>query len=226
MVASCEFVAAPWREYVGERVAVIYNGVAGPAAPRRAGGPGTRPTVGCIGRIAPEKGQAEFVRAAGMIHRAWPDCRFVIYGSVLFLEPGAARYSADVRAAAAGLPVEFAGWIRDVYQALARIDLLLVPSAPQEGTTRVILEAFAAGVPVIAFRAGGIPEVVEDGRTGFLADSTEAMARLATELLSGGRERLAAVAEAARQSWSRTYNLDRYHQELLGRVEQLVRKEK
>jgi glycosyltransferase involved in cell wall biosynthesis len=84
-----------------------------------------------------------------------------------------------------------------------------------------VLEAFAAGVPVIAFRAGGIPEVVEDGRTGFLVDSTDAMARLAVELLSSGRERLAAVAGTARESWSRNYTLARYHQELLGLVERV-----
>jgi glycosyltransferase involved in cell wall biosynthesis len=220
VVAACEFVGAPWREYVGDRVSVIYNGVAGPPAPRPAAA--TRPTVVSIGRIAPEKGQAEFVRAAGKIHRAIPECRFAIYGSVLFSEPGAARYAADVRAAAAGLPIEFAGWIKDVYQALAHAGLLLVPSARHEGTTRVILEAFAAGVPVIAFRGGGIPEIVEDGRTGFLVDSAEAMAQLSVELFTSGRERLRAVAEAARQSWSRTYNLRRYQDEMLELMERIA----
>jgi glycosyltransferase involved in cell wall biosynthesis len=223
VIASCEFVAAPWRQYVGDRVSVIYNGVAGPATSRHViAGPGSRPCIACIGRIAPEKGQAEFVRAASMIRKSLPDSRFRICGSALFSEPGDSRYSADLRSAAAGLPIEFTGWVKNVYQELDRVDLLLVPSAPHEGTTRVILEAFAAGVPVIAFRSGGIPEVVQDGRTGFLVDSTEAMARLAIELLSGDRERLASIAEAARQSWMLRYTLDRYHQELLGAVERLA----
>ena len=70
---------------------------------------------------------------------------------------------------------------------MAQLDLLLVPSAGHEATTRVILEAFAAGLPVIAFASGGIPEVVQDGVTGLLANSSQHMARLATELLTGER---------------------------------------
>jgi glycosyltransferase involved in cell wall biosynthesis len=48
----------------------------------------------------------------------------------------------------------------------------------------VILEAYAAGIPVIAFRSGGIPEVLEHGITGYLVDSTEEMARIAIDCLA------------------------------------------
>ena len=116
-----------------------------------------------------------------------------------------------MRAAAAGLPVEFAGWVDDVYACMAQLDLLLVPSAGHEATTRVILEAFAAGVPVIAFPSGGIPEVVEDGVTGLLANTSEEMAQRAIELLTGDARRLISMAQAARQSWSRRFTLERYH---------------
>ena len=78
--------------------------------------------------------------------------------------------------------MEFAGWVDDIYACMAQLDLLLVPSAGHEATTRVILEAFAAGLPVIAFASGGIPEVVEDGVTGLLANTAEHMARLAIDL--------------------------------------------
>ena len=54
--------------------------------------------------------------------------RFTIYGAALFAEAGAEAYDREVRARAAGLPVEFAGWVDDVYAALADIDILLVPS--------------------------------------------------------------------------------------------------
>jgi glycosyltransferase involved in cell wall biosynthesis len=64
-----------------------------------------------------------------------------------------------------------------VYDALAEIDVLLVPSAPHEATTRVILEAAMAGVPVVAFAVGGIPEVLSEEN---LARSVEEMARKAT----------------------------------------------
>jgi glycosyltransferase involved in cell wall biosynthesis len=215
VVGSCRFASDPWREYVAAgRFSVIYNGVMGPTAPRRSGG---RPAIGCVGRIAPEKGQREFVAAASIIHRVLPDCRFVVYGAALFSDAGAVRYEAEVRADAAGLPVEFAGWTTDVYEALANLDLLLVPSAAHEATTRVILEAFAAGVPVIAFGVGGIPEVVEHGVDGLLAGSVDEMARMVVELL-GETARYAAMCEAARRAWRLRFTLEGYHRQILERI--------
>jgi glycosyltransferase involved in cell wall biosynthesis len=219
VVGQCEFVAAPWRPFVPpERVSVIYTGVAGPARAllRAPAGP---PRVGCIGRIAPEKGQREFVAAAAYIHRALPDCRFVIYGAPLFGERAAQRYANQVRTLAAGLPIEFAGWVDDIHACMAQLDLLLVPSAGQEATTRVILEAFAAGLPVIAFPSGGIPEVVEDGVTGLLARTTEDMARCAIDLLAGDARRLVSIAHAAHESWQRRFTLERYRHQILRAIE-------
>jgi glycosyltransferase involved in cell wall biosynthesis len=215
VVGQCEFVAAPWRRFVrAERVRVVYNGVAGPSRARERAR-GDVPRVGCIGRIAPEKGQREFVAVAARMHQALPECRFFIYGAPLFGDAGAARYAAQVRADAEGLPVEFAGWVGDVYAAMAQLDLLLVPSAGHEATTRVILEAFAARLPVIAFPSGGIPEVVEDGVTGRLAKDVGEMSRIAVELLGGDARRLAAMARAGRESWARRFTVERYRQEVL-----------
>ena len=93
----------------------------GPAARFAARRCEPRAAVGCIGRIAPEKGQLEFLQAAALIHRGFPECRFLIYGAALFDEPGARDTTPRSRAAAAGLPVEFPGWVPDVYAALWRI---------------------------------------------------------------------------------------------------------
>jgi hypothetical protein len=227
VLASCRFVAEPWRNYVGDdRISVIYNGVAGPAetaaSPARQS-PSAAPAIGCIGRIAPEKGQREFLEAAFTIHRALPAARFFIYGAALFSDAAGTRYDADVRAAANGLPVEFRGWVNDAYAALAELDLLLVPSAGHEATTRVILEAFAAGVPVIAFRSGGIPEVIQEGVDGLLAGSVEEMARLAIGLMSGEPARLAALTRAGRESWLRNFTLDRFRRQVVDAVERAAR---
>ncbi len=217
VIANCEFVAAPWRQFVpAERIAVIYNGVDGCGSARRAGREALR--IACIGRIAPEKGQLEFVAAARIIHRALPDARFEIIGAPLFAEGGTSQYDRAVRAAAAGLPIEFPGWVSDVNAALGRIDLLLAPSASHEATTRVILESFAAGLPVIAFRSGGIPEVIEEGVTGQLAGSAEEMAALAIEVLrSPGRSE--EMSRAARESWQRRFGLERYRREVAEALE-------
>jgi glycosyltransferase involved in cell wall biosynthesis len=214
VIANCEFVAAPWREYVGH-VRVIYNGVA--SAPRHRTVDGS-PRVACLSRIAPEKGHLEFLDAAALIHAALPDCRFTIYGDALFSEPGVEQYAREVRARAAGLPVEFTGWVDDPAAALAETDLLLVPSTPVEATTRVILEAYAAGTPVIAFANGGIPEVVDDGRTGRLVRSVEEMARAAIELL-GDPSRRQSMSAAARECWEHRFTLERFRAEMIEALE-------
>ena len=65
------------------------------------------------------------------------------------------------------LPVDLLGWRDDIGTVLAELDLLVIASKA-EGMPRVMLEAFSAGVPVVAFPVGGIPEVITDGETGFL----------------------------------------------------------
>jgi glycosyltransferase involved in cell wall biosynthesis len=216
VVGSCRFVADLWHGFApSDRISVIYNGVAGQRETHHTAHP-PRYSIGCIGRISPEKGQREFVAAAAAIHHALPGCRFVIYGAPLFSDDAARRYHEEVRAAAAGLPIEFAGWVNDVRPILADLDLLLVPSVGLEATPRVIMEAFTAGVPVISFPSGGIPELIDDGRTGFLVHSAPEMARLAIELLTEERARLAGVARAARLSWRRHFTLQRFQRQVLG----------
>ncbi len=194
VIASCRYVAEPWRPCARDISGDLQRrrrSRTSAATARR--GPFT---VGCIGRIAPEKGQREFVEAARLIHRERPDARFAIYGATMFASK---TYEREVRAAAAGLPIEFRGWVENVYDALAEIDVLLVPSAPHEATTRVILEAAVAGVPVVAFASGGIPEVLAEAN---LARSVEEMARKA----------LAASLQASKRG---DFGLSRYRAEIL-----------
>jgi glycosyltransferase involved in cell wall biosynthesis len=193
VIASCRYVAEPWKPYAAD-ISIVYNGVAVPAQPRAArNGPFT---IACIGRIAPEKGQREFVEAARLIHARMPQARFVIYGKTMFAAPD---YEQQVRAAAEGLPIEFRGWAPNVFDALATTDLLLVPSAPHEATTRVILEAFAAQVPVIAFPSGGIPEILPPCS---LANSIQEMAEKACN------------AESIQPPSAESFTLDRYRTQI------------
>jgi glycosyltransferase involved in cell wall biosynthesis len=214
VVANCEFVASQWRRFIrAERISVVINGVAGPAERKVRRSDGTM-RIGCIGRIGPEKGQREFVMAAARIQEALPDCRFVVCGEALFGSADARRYAAEVRREAAGLLMEFRGWVGDVYDVLAELDLLLVPSNGPEATTRVIPEAFAAGVPAIAFHTGGISEVVENGVTGVLVRSVEEMVREAVALLSD-RGRRDSMARAARNAWERRFTKEKFQEQIL-----------
>jgi glycosyltransferase involved in cell wall biosynthesis len=214
LVGSCRYVLRPLARYrAGE---VVYNGVAAPPPVERL--PGVRGfTIGMIGRIAPEKGQREFIEAARTVSRRHPGWRFVICGASLFADAAGVAYEAQVREAAAGLPVEFLGWRDDAGAVLASLDLLVVPSLGREATTRVILEAFAAGVPVLASNAGGIAEVVVEGQTGFLtppADPVE-LARRIVALLEGGDAGRRTVAETARRCWQEKYTLEHYRRNML-----------
>ena len=221
-IAVCEFVAQVWRAWLpAARVQVIYNGVSGPSAARRRAAH-HQLAIGCIGRIAPEKGQREFLQAATVIHRSLPNARFVICGAPAFGDRAAARYFEQVRTAATGLPVNFTGWVTDVYPILEDLDVLLVPSAGHEATTRVILEAFAAQVPVIAFRAGGIPEIIEHGSNGFLAGSAGELAQLSIDLLGSEPRRLQTITDRAAADWRTRFTLDHFHRQVLEVIERLA----
>jgi glycosyltransferase involved in cell wall biosynthesis len=90
------------------------------------------------------------------------------------------------------------------------LDLLVVPSTPVEATTRIIVEAYAAGVPVVAFPAGGIPEILTNHETGFLAeDSTaEALAARIMSVLQLPSSEITAVVGRARELWQENFSLD------------------
>ena len=227
VVASCSFVAAPLLLYCGDRgIRVVYNGVRQISLPSRPPARGEF-RIGVIGRISPEKGQAEFLRAARLLHnlhKIAPQCRFLICGAPLFSNPAAMRYCAELEALAEDLPVEFSGWTEDVEGVLATLDLLVVPSAAIDATPRVILEAFAAGVPVVAFASGGIPEIVEHGVTGFLVEqrSPKALASAIGDLL---REpaRLREAADNARAKACTEFSLERYRAQMIEVIEAAVR---
>ena len=91
--------------------------------------------------------------------------------------------------AAAEAHVAIEPWVDDQSALFAGIDLLVVPSEPVENTPRVILEAYSAGVPVLAYYAGGIPELVDDGRTGILVrpQTPEALAQSIREAVYAAR---------------------------------------
>jgi glycosyltransferase involved in cell wall biosynthesis len=168
--------------------------------------------VGVIGRIAPQKGQAEFLRAAAALSSP---ARFVICGAPLF---GDRDYYDEVLRLAAGLPIEFLDWQDDIAGVMRDLDLLVIPSK-QEGMPRVMLEAFSAGVPVVASPVGGIPEVIEDGVTGFLAPD---LPRTLQEVLELDSQTLRAVAHNARDEWERRYTLDAYRKRITNLMEQYV----
>jgi glycosyltransferase involved in cell wall biosynthesis len=211
VIACCRYAAEPLRGYLKEAsLSILYNGV------RALNDFALRPTdklrrIGVLGRIETEKGQMEFVRAAKFVLEEFPDCLFFIVGAPLFSN---ASYYNRVVAASQGLPIEFPGWQTDTSPVFAGLDLLIVPSTSFEATTRVILESYSAGVPVIAFPSGGIPEILDDGETGFLASAItpKALAERITSVLRMIPADVAAVVAKAYRKWRGYYTLEMYQE--------------
>lgn len=211
VVSCCEHAIGPLRGAVAaERIEVVYNGVPAPGeeTPERDG----RFAVGVVGRISPEKGQHHFVQAASRIHD--PNIRLLICGDALFGDPAAEAYRDRLPRDA---PVEFLGWRADPGPALAGLDLLVVPSIQEPATPRVIIEAYARGVPVLAYATGGIAEIVENGATGVLLPEpdAEALARALGELIAAPRDRLRAMGENGRRLWRERFTVERYRRDML-----------
>ncbi|HMD50079.1 MAG TPA: glycosyltransferase family 4 protein [Bryobacteraceae bacterium] len=216
VIACSQSVLEVFREG-GRGAAVIPNGVA--EIPFRDRARISR--IGVIGRVHPDKGQAEFVRAAAILHSEFPRVRLVICGAPLFAE---SAYMRSVKELARGLPIEFPGWRDDIGAVLSELDLLVVPSK-REGMGRVIIEAFSAGVPVVANAVGGIPEVIEDEVTGFLVReaSPEALAQRIGEIVRGNASAVQRIAVNARRQWELHYNLTLYRQRITQVMECMTR---
>jgi glycosyltransferase involved in cell wall biosynthesis len=147
-----------------------------------------------VGRLEPVKGAQYFVRAAGELKRAGADAHFFVAGT------GSRESRLRELAMAHGLDDDlvFLGNVSPVEPLLARTDVLVMPSL-SEGLPIVALEAMALETPVVGSGAGGISEVVEDGRTGLLVEPQDVAALVASvsDLLADP-ERASAMGRAGR----------------------------
>ncbi len=135
-----------------------------PAAPARLEGVGPEHVViGTVARFVPVKGLDTLLEAARQLVRHAPGTRLLLVGDGPLLPALRARAEALGIAGAVLLP----GHRPDVRPYLAAMDLFVLPSLA-EGLPMALLEAMAAGLPVVATRVGGIPEVVRDGVEGRL----------------------------------------------------------
>jgi glycosyltransferase involved in cell wall biosynthesis len=150
-----------------------------------------------VAALAPHKSQSDLLRAASIACPRVPALRIWIAGE----GPLRATLEAEHRASGLGTSVRFLGFREDVNDLLAAADLLVV-SSYLEGMGTSTLDAMAAGLPVVATRVGGIPEIVADGETGLLVPPRDpealaaAIVRLAEDpalrrrLAEGGKRRV------------------------------------
>ncbi len=117
--------------------------------------------VAMVSRVTPQKRPLDFLRTAALVRRRYPSARFLLVGS-----DTTKAYWRKIRAAAAG-KVVLAGFREDIPRIMHALDALLFP-AVNDTAGLVVLEAMAAGKPVVAADSGGIREIVRPGKTGIL----------------------------------------------------------
>jgi glycosyltransferase involved in cell wall biosynthesis len=188
----------------GGRVTDVFRNPAPPWLSRPEAG--ERRTVTIVGRVNGGKGHAEFVRAADVLHRTYPDVRFRVVGGPV---PGRDRPYEEIRALCARLDpdgqwLKFVGWSGDVESELVAATVVALPSTFAEPLNITALEAMAVGRAVVATSVGGLPEVVVGDETGLLVPpgDVEALAGAIGRLLDdrGLRASLVAGAQARLKS--------------------------
>ena len=147
--------------------------------------------IGTVGRLDEIKRQDLLIRAFGAVRARFPEVHLLLVGD------GPRRD--ELRGLAEGLGlsdcVHFTGYQAEPEKSLQAMDLFALTSR-SEGMPLSVLEAWAAGLPVVASRVGGLPELIEHGQTGllFAPDDETELARVLGELVAepGGAEQIGA----------------------------------
>jgi glycosyltransferase involved in cell wall biosynthesis len=162
------------------------------------------PVVGIVGRLVPIKNHALFLEVATRVAAERPDVVFAIVGDGELR----ALLEAEARQALADR-VRFLGWVDDLPRLYAALDVVVLTSLA-EGTPVALIEAMAAGRPVVATDVGGVGAVVDDGVSGLLAPSGDAggISEAVLRLLEGPALR-AGMGGKGRASVAERFSADR-----------------
>ena len=200
--ARCHAIAPPGRMALIENAIDVtrFTGLVGPVAAKLALDldPG-RPVVGFVGRLTRQKGVSHFIEAARRVLAAGIGAQFLLVGE------GAGERALRDQISANGLDhdVVLAGYQEEIPTVMAALDIFVLPSL-YEGLPYTLMEAMAAGRPVIASRVGGNSDLIDEGENGLLVPPGDPAA-LAESLIwlllaPQERERMRAKALAAAQS--------------------------
>jgi glycosyltransferase involved in cell wall biosynthesis len=174
-------------------------------ARRELGLPENAPVVGMVARLAPQKGPLEFVRAAALVSRRFPEVRFALVGD------GPLRPQVETLARELGVAnhLTLAGHRAEAPALTQAFDVAVVASL-SEGSSLTAMEAMAWGKPVVATAVGGVREVVADGETGVLVPpgDAQALAEAIARLLAD-RQKAQILGEAGRRRVEREFSLMR-----------------
>ena len=206
IVANCQAAADRLLEerVPGSRIRVIPNGIETSRYPERPQGRPIRRIV-TVANLRPEKAHEVLLEAAGLVLRRWPEIEFDIVGD------GPRRRDLEALAQRLGITgsIRFLGHCEDVPALLGDADLFVLTSR-SEAFPNSVLEAMAAGLPIVATRVGGVRELIEHQRTGVivLPDDPRALAYALLDLIQWDAH-AAALGQAARSAVRARYSYDR-----------------
>ena len=180
-------------------------------------------TVGMVSRITPLKGHMDFIKAVSILCRDIPNLTVLIAGSAP-KEKHKEDLDLLVRQYGLGRVIEFVGPQEDVPGFMRRLDLLVSATTTPEAFGRVIIEAQACGVPVVATRVGGVVDIIEDGKTG-LFSAPFSPREMAQKILSLYHDKTArrTMAAAARARVERDFNLEQMMSKTFSVYEQALK---
>ncbi len=174
--------------------------------------------IGAVGRLVAFKGFKYLLRAFHTVSARRSDTKLVIVGG------GELKDKLMQEAQLLGIAdkVIFAGRQEDVIPYLSSFDLMVMPSIT-EGLPNALLEAMAMGKPVVASNVGGIPEVIEDKVSGFLAPSKDSQElALAVETLLADKELRLNVGQAGRRRVEKFFSIERVYKQTVSLYKELL----
>jgi len=152
-----------------DKVVVIYNGIADSVAGQAGRSENRTPVIGIVGQIGSWKGHEDLLEAFQMLLRTQPSAQLHIFGRA------GSEYEAFLRRRAHELGVDssvvWRGFLEDHSKIYVDLSILAVPSRSEDTLPTSALEAGFFGVPVVASRRGGLPEIVQDQVTGLLFEN-------------------------------------------------------
>ena len=164
------------------------------------------PIVGTVGRLSPEKDHATLLEAVKMMRDAGSTAHLAIVGG----GPLEAALTTQVEALGLQESVHMLGFRTDVPAVLSLLDVYVLPSR-MEGVSLTLLEAMSAGLPVVATRVGGNPEVVVEGATGLLVEPGEPrQLAAALQSLLGDEARRLTLGADGRRRVDETFSMERF----------------
>lgn len=211
VVVISKIIGKQLEEMVGipkERIRVIYNGVdlSKFRLKEYRWGDVARYNIGCVARLEKEKGIEFLIQAVKIVREFIPFARLIIVGE------GPERRKLMWLSERLGLKeiIQWVGYQREIEKWYGFFDALVLPSVKRESFGITLVEAMAMGIPVVASRLGGIPEIIDHKKNGFLAKPGDSQ-DLADQLmyLYNNRSEVRQMILAARKKIEDQFSLER-----------------